>query len=164
MGFAVFSLNYRPAPQTDLRGQLADVQAALRWIKAHLADYPVNPNAVFLTGDSAGGALTMLTLAIENSTEAAAAFGIDEPSGIGFAGAAPVCGVYSLASKQTADEAGRDSSPQKDSSTTLICRRCSLPPAATIFWRQIIWRLPRPYRARVPISNCSIRKRAVTKH
>ena len=48
----------------------------------------------------------MLTLAIENSTEAAAAFGIDEPSGIGFAGAAPVCGVYSLASKQAADEAG----------------------------------------------------------
>lgn len=106
MGFAVFSLNYRPAPQTDLKGQLADVQAALRWIKAHLADYPVNPNAVFLTGDSAGGALTMLTLAIENSTEAADAFGIDEPSNIGFAGAAPVCGVYSLASKQAADEAG----------------------------------------------------------
>ena len=26
--------------------------------QAHLADYPVNPNAVFLTGDSAGGALT----------------------------------------------------------------------------------------------------------
>ena len=33
-GFAVFSLNYRPAPQTDLRGQLADIQAALRWIAA----------------------------------------------------------------------------------------------------------------------------------
>lgn len=100
-GFAVFSLNYRPAPQTDLRGQLADVQAALRWIKAHLTDYPVNPNAVFLTGDSAGGALTMLTLAIENNAEAAAAFGVDEPSGIGFAGAAPVCGAYSSASLET---------------------------------------------------------------
>ena len=100
-GFAVFSLNYRPAPQTDLKGQLADVQAALRWIKAHLTDYPVNPNAVFLTGDSAGGALTMLTLAIENNAEAAAAFGIDEPSGIGFAGAAPVCGAYSSASLET---------------------------------------------------------------
>ena len=37
-GFAVVSLNYRPAPQTDLKGQLADVQAALRWLKAHLAD------------------------------------------------------------------------------------------------------------------------------
>ena len=56
-GFAVFSLNYRPAPQTDLKGQLADVQAALRWIHANLADYPVDPNAVFVTGDSAGGAL-----------------------------------------------------------------------------------------------------------
>ncbi len=31
LGFAVFSLNYRPAPQTDLRGQLADVQNALAW-------------------------------------------------------------------------------------------------------------------------------------
>lgn len=97
----MFSLNYRPAPQTDLKGQLADVQAALRWIKAHLADYPVDSNAVFLTGDSAGGALTMLTLAIENNAEAAAAFGIDEPSGIGFAGAAPVCGAYSSASLET---------------------------------------------------------------
>lgn len=100
-GFAVFSLSYRPAPQTDLRGQLADVQSALRWITAHLADYPVDPNAIFLTGDSAGGALTMLTLAIENNAEAAAAFGVDEPSGIGFAGAAPVCGTYSLASAAT---------------------------------------------------------------
>lgn len=100
-GFAVFSLNYRPAPQTDLHGQLADVQAALRWIKAHLADYPVDPHAVFLTGDSAGGALTLLTLAIENNAEAAAAFGIDEPSGIGFAGAAPMCGAYSSASLET---------------------------------------------------------------
>ena len=100
-GFAVFSLNYRPAPQTDLRGQLADVQAALRWIKGHMDDYPVDPDAVFLTGDSAGGALTLLTLAIENNPEAAAAFGIEEPSGIRFAGAAPVCGAYSSASLET---------------------------------------------------------------
>ena len=33
MGFAVFSLNYRPAPQTDLKGQLADIEAGLRWIR-----------------------------------------------------------------------------------------------------------------------------------
>lgn len=98
MGFAVFSLNYRPAPQTDLKGQLADVQAALTWIKQHLGDFPVDPNAVFLTGDSAGGALTMLTLAIENNAEAAKAFGVAKPSGLHFAGGAPVCGVYSLAS------------------------------------------------------------------
>lgn len=104
-GFAVVSLNYRPAPQTDLKGQLADVQAALRWLKAHLADYPVDPNAVFITGDSAGGALALLTLAIENSGRAAEAFGIGQASGIGFKGGALVCGVYSLASPELA--AGR---------------------------------------------------------
>ena len=38
MGFAVFSLNYRPAPQTDLKGQLADIEAGLSWIRAHLDD------------------------------------------------------------------------------------------------------------------------------
>ena len=47
------------------------------------------------------GALTMLTLAFENIAVAAAAFGVDEPSGIGFAGAAPVCGTYSPASAAT---------------------------------------------------------------
>lgn len=194
MGFAVFSLNYRPAPQTDLRGQLADVQAALRWIKAHLADYPVNPNAVFLTGDSAGGALTMLTLAIENSAKLRPRSALTSlrasvsPARLRFAACTawlpsrpPTKPAWALPhSPQTRESRStkllarnsspaskrliRDSSPQKDSSTTLICRRCSLPPAATIFWRQIIWRLPRPYRARVPISNFSTRKRAVTKH
>lgn len=110
-GFAVFSLNYRPAPQTDLKGQLADVQAALRWIHANLADYPVDPNAVFVTGDSAGGALALLTLAIENSAEAARAFGVEKPSGLRFSGGALVCGVYSLASpaRAGADGLGYDS-------------------------------------------------------
>lgn len=105
-GFVVASLNYRPAPQTDLKGQLADVQAALRWLKAHLAEYPADPNAVFITGDSAGGALALLTLAIERSADAAAAFGVAQPSGLRFAGGALVCGVYSLASPTAAAQAG----------------------------------------------------------
>lgn len=99
-GFVVFSLSYRPAPQTDLKGQLADIQAALCWIRDHIGDYPADPNAFFLTGDSAGGALTMLTLAVESNAEAAAAFGIGKPSGIHFAGATPVCGIYSLAAPE----------------------------------------------------------------
>ncbi|KFI53041.1 alpha/beta hydrolase [Bifidobacterium biavatii] len=105
-GFAVVSLNYRPAPQTGLKGQLADVQAALRWLRAHLGEYPVDPNAVFVTGDSAGGALALLTLAIENSADAARAFGVAEPSGLKFAGGALVCGVYSLASPAAIERAG----------------------------------------------------------
>ncbi|WP_239512361.1 alpha/beta hydrolase [Bifidobacterium aerophilum] len=105
-GFAVVSLNYRPAPQTDLKGQLADVQAALRWLRTHLDEYPVNPDAVFVTGDSAGGALALLTLAIENDEDAACAFGIAQPSGLRFSGGTLVCGVYSLASAATASRDG----------------------------------------------------------
>ncbi|MBT1160991.1 MULTISPECIES: alpha/beta hydrolase [Bifidobacterium] len=105
-GFAVVSLNYRPAPQTDLKGQLADVQAALRWLRTHLIEYPVNPDAVFLTGDSAGGALALLTLAIENSAGAAHAFGIEQASGLRFSGGALICGVYSLASPAAAERTG----------------------------------------------------------
>lgn len=97
-GFAVISLNYRPAPQTDLKGQLHDIQAALRWVRSALPQYPVDPNAVFITGDSAGGALALLTLAIEGSSDAARAFGVEQASGLRFAGGALVCGVYSLAS------------------------------------------------------------------
>lgn len=96
-GFAVFSLNYRPAPQTDLRGQLADVQAALRSIRDHLRDWPVSERNVFLTGDSAGAALAWLTILIERNPAAARAFGIDKPSGIAIAGGALVSGVFDLA-------------------------------------------------------------------
>lgn len=54
LGFGVFSLNYRPAPQTDLVGQLHDIQAALCWIGEHITQFPVSPDNIFITGDSAG--------------------------------------------------------------------------------------------------------------
>ena len=96
LGFAVFSLNYRPAPQTDLRGQLADVQNALAWIRDHADDWPISPHNIFLTGDSAGGALAWYTLLIERNPDAAQAFGIASPSGLPIAGAALVSGVFDL--------------------------------------------------------------------
>lgn len=99
-GFAVVSLNYRPAPQATLRGQLEDVQAALRWLGKHLSEYPVDASSLFITGDSAGGALALLTLAIESNPKAALAFGIEQASGTKFKGGALVCGVYSLASAE----------------------------------------------------------------
>ena len=119
-GFAVASLNYRPAPQTGLKGQLADVQAALRWLRGHLSEYPVNPDAVFITGDSAGGALALLTLAIETNADAARAFGVDRPSGIGFTGGALVCGVYSLAAPDAARAAGCDGIGYDPSKRTML--------------------------------------------
>ncbi|WP_314688439.1 alpha/beta hydrolase [uncultured Bifidobacterium sp.] len=106
LGFGVIGLNYRVAPQTDLRGQLADIQAGLRWVKTHAEEHPLDPSTVFLTGDSAGAALALLTLAIESSSDAARAFGIRRASELRLSGAALVSGVYDL-SRNGAPGTGR---------------------------------------------------------
>lgn len=96
LGFGVFSLNYRPAPQTDLVGQLHDIKAALRWIDEHITRFPVSPDNIFITGDSAGACLSLLTLLIEHSDDAARAFGIGRASGIHLRGASLISGVYDI--------------------------------------------------------------------
>lgn len=94
-GFAVFSVNYRPAPQTDFLGQLRDVAQALAWIRDHRGDYPIAQDGVWLTGDSAGGCLAFFAAAIEKSDAVASALGVT-PSGIGVHGAALVSGLFDL--------------------------------------------------------------------
>ena len=94
-GFAVFSLNYRPAPETDFLGQLEDISAAFRWIRDHRADYPIAQDQVFLTGDSAGGTLALYMTAIERSDEFANAIDI-ERSGLHVAGGALVSPLTDL--------------------------------------------------------------------
>ena len=92
----MFSLNYRPAPQTDLVGQLHDIQAALCWIGEHITQFPVSPDNIFITGDSAGACLSLLTLLIEHNDDAAHAFGIERASGIHLRGASLISGVYDI--------------------------------------------------------------------
>lgn len=94
-GFAVFSLNYRPAPQTDFLGQLRDVLDALAWIRDHRGSYPVASDGVWMTGDSAGGCLAFFATAVESSPRLASMLGV-RPSGVGVHGAALVSGVYDL--------------------------------------------------------------------
>ena len=84
-GFAVFSINYRPAPQTDFIGQLQDVSSAFAWIKANRANYPIAQDQVFVTGDSAGGTLALYSTAIECSASIAKEIGV-VPSGLDIAG------------------------------------------------------------------------------
>lgn len=63
LGFVVFDINYRLAPGTDLKGQVQDVTAALNWVFHHAMEYHGNKEKVFLTGDSAGAQLALLTCA-----------------------------------------------------------------------------------------------------
>jgi alpha-L-fucosidase 2 len=59
-GFAWFTINYRLAPQHQYPAALDDVIAAIKWVKAHSAEYKVDPRRIALLGESAGGHLVAL--------------------------------------------------------------------------------------------------------
>lgn len=56
-GFAWFSIDYRMAPEFRFPEASADVAAAIRWVRAHAAEYHVNAAKIVLIGESAGGFL-----------------------------------------------------------------------------------------------------------
>lgn len=56
-GIAWFTINYRLAPQYRYPASLEDVYTAIRWVKAHAAEYDVDPQRLALIGESAGGYL-----------------------------------------------------------------------------------------------------------
>lgn len=94
-GFAVFSLNYQPAPQTDFIGQLQDIAAGLTWIAQHGDAYPIDLRHCFITGDSAGGTLAFYQAVLQNNPWAARAYDIT-PSGLSINGIATISGLFDL--------------------------------------------------------------------
>ena len=56
-GFAWFTIDYRLAPAAHLTEAAADLDAAIVWVKAHAAEYHVDPAKIALIGESAGGYL-----------------------------------------------------------------------------------------------------------
>ncbi|WP_339352935.1 alpha/beta hydrolase [Bifidobacterium indicum] len=95
LGFAVFSINYRLIPSTDFMGQLRDVTQALAWIKNHMRLFPLDPNSVFIIGDSAGGTLGLYALAIESSGGFAQALGLPRAD-LTPIGGAMISGLFDL--------------------------------------------------------------------
>ena len=58
-GFVCVSANYRLQPNVTLADQVADVRAAIAWVRAHAAEYGGDPGALFVTGSSAGAYLAI---------------------------------------------------------------------------------------------------------
>lgn len=56
-GFAWFSIDYRLAPQAHFPQAIADVESAIKWVKAHAPEYHVDVSKIALVGESAGGLL-----------------------------------------------------------------------------------------------------------
>ncbi len=59
-GHVVMDAAYTLAPRTDLFGMVGDVKQAIAWMKAHAAEYGVNPGRIVLMGASGGGHLALL--------------------------------------------------------------------------------------------------------
>ncbi len=59
-GFVVFDVEYRLAPQPNWQTATGDVKCAVAWVRAHAADYEVDPQRIALLGRSAGAHLAML--------------------------------------------------------------------------------------------------------
>ncbi|MDR0469541.1 MAG: alpha/beta hydrolase [Peptococcaceae bacterium] len=59
-GYAVLSVDYRLAPKTIFPEFLFDVKTAVRWARAHAAEYKFDPNRFAMIGDSAGGHLALM--------------------------------------------------------------------------------------------------------
>ncbi len=59
-GIVVASLNYRLVHEALWPAQLDDCRAALRWVRAHAAQYGLDPERIAVGGGSAGGHLAAL--------------------------------------------------------------------------------------------------------
>jgi acetyl esterase/lipase len=59
-GFAAFSIDYRLAPEFPFPAAVDDVLAAVAWVRAHAAEYEVDPRGIGAIGESAGGHLAAM--------------------------------------------------------------------------------------------------------
>ena len=54
-GYAVAGVSIRSSSQVQFPGQLHDIKAAIRWLRARAATYNLDPNRIAVMGDSSGG-------------------------------------------------------------------------------------------------------------
>ncbi|MFE8697589.1 alpha/beta hydrolase [Cytobacillus sp. FJAT-53684] len=74
-GFALFSIDYRLAPESKLPDILEDVQDALHWVESEGTKYfSINPERIAVMGSSAGGFLALSTGTFINKPRALVSF------------------------------------------------------------------------------------------
>ena len=59
-GYAVASIDYRLTDVAKFPAQIEDCKAAIRWLRAHAAQYRIDPDRIGVWGGSAGGHLVAL--------------------------------------------------------------------------------------------------------
>lgn len=59
-GYAVAGVSIRSSSQVKFPGQLHDIKAAVRWLRANAAKYNLDANRIGISGDSSGGWTTAM--------------------------------------------------------------------------------------------------------
>ena len=63
-GFNVAVVEYSLAPDARIDQIVAEIGLALGWLAAHLAEYGADPKRIYISGHSAGGHLTAMTMGL----------------------------------------------------------------------------------------------------
>jgi len=79
-GCAVASINYRLSRDAKFPAQIKDCKAAVRWLRAHAAEYRLDPNHFAAWGASAGGNLAALLGTTGDSQEFDVGENLDQSS------------------------------------------------------------------------------------
>lgn len=66
-GTLVAAIDYRLAPEYKFPAQIEDVMCAVRFLRAHAADYNLDPDRIGAIGGSAGGHLVALLGTVDTS-------------------------------------------------------------------------------------------------
>ena len=59
-GYVVASIEYRTTNEASFPAQLIDVKSAIRYLRAHAREYCLDPDRIFVMGESAGGTMACL--------------------------------------------------------------------------------------------------------
>ena len=92
-GFAVVNFSYRLAPEWKFPTPLEDTNAVIEWVCRNAQMYHLNPEQLFLVGDSAGAQLASQYAAIATNPEYAALFEFAVPD-ISIRAVGLNCGMY----------------------------------------------------------------------
>lgn len=79
-GYAVAGVSIRSSSQVLFPGQLHDIKAAIRWLRANARQYGLDPDRIAIMGDSSGGWTTAMAALTGDAPELEGTVGVTGPS------------------------------------------------------------------------------------
>lgn len=81
-GYAVAGVSIRSSAQVKFPGQVHDIKAAIRWLRANAAKYNFDPNHIAIMGDSSGGWTASMAAVTGDALEMEGSVGITGVSSV----------------------------------------------------------------------------------